>query len=106
MGELWVQTADRREKFSAFLPSVVTQVRGILILLPVQDFGDSGKLYNDMLNRIVRYLSEAFPNGVQLPELERESGHDVSHIIAQIRCEKMADIARWVDQTSGCFWQR
>lgn len=38
------------------------QLQGKLTLFPVQDFGDSGNLYNNMRHRIVYFLETEFPN--------------------------------------------
>ena len=45
----------------------------------VQDLGDGGKVYNSLLNTIVRYVRQEFPENIQFIEEE----HDVSLVLGE-----------------------
>lgn len=74
---------------------VVSRIRRVLNYVLVQEFGDNGKLYNDILNYIVRYLTDIYPYDREIDNLEKDLGDEVSHIRAQIGWEQMSRIAGW-----------
>ncbi|KJA20654.1 hypothetical protein HYPSUDRAFT_203626 [Hypholoma sublateritium FD-334 SS-4] len=70
---------------SAFAGSYYYGVR-FLNAVAKLDFSDGGKLYGDMLHRIVRFLDADLPDNGSLRLLEEEQ--DVSHILDQIAHER------------------
>ncbi|KJA20657.1 hypothetical protein HYPSUDRAFT_42975 [Hypholoma sublateritium FD-334 SS-4] len=51
------------------------------------DFGDGGKLYGDMLHRIVRFLEAEFPMALYWVQTK----HDISHILGTERVRSIAE---------------
>ena len=51
----------------------------IHICVIVQDLGDDGKVYNSLLNTIVRYVRQEFPENIQFIEEE----HDISLVLGE-----------------------